>query len=181
MNTCEEKETIRRAVRGDTRALSVLLRENYAFLLKYLLKITMNPGLAEDLTQETMIRCIERITTYDGRSKFSSWMITIGTNLYIDELRRKKRERRLWEQAQGVRSIQWQAATAAADDAWMAAMEALSRLSHALRVPVILKHYYGYSYEEIAGIMGIAEGTVKSRVHHGLRRLRKELQRDGAE
>lgn len=46
---------------------------------------------------------------------------------------------------------------------------------------VILKHYYGYSYEEIARMMRIAEGTVKSRVHNGLKRLRKELQENETE
>lgn len=179
MDATEEQAYIERAVRGDTQALSVLLQQHYAFLLKYLIKITMNPVLAEDLTQETMIRCIEKVKTYNGRSKFSSWMITIGTNLYIDDLRRKKRERKLWDQEQGLRKIHWQATHK--DEEWLPVIEALSRLSYDIRVPVILKHYYGYSYEEIAGMIGIAEGTVKSRVHHALRRLRKELETDETE
>lgn len=176
MDAIEEKKMIEKAVQGDTRALSILLREHYAFLLKYLIKITMNPTLAEDLTQETMIRCIEKIKTYNGKSKFSSWLITIGTNLYIDDLRRKKRERNLWEQERGLRKIHWQAAHLNED--WPPVMEALGRLPHSVRVPIILKHYYGYAYDEIAVMIGIAEGTVKSRVHHGLKRLRKEL-KDG--
>lgn len=178
MNAREE-QLIERAVKGDSEALSILLKKHYTFLFKYLIKVTMNPALAEDLTQETMIRCIERIGTYNGKSRFSSWLITIGTNLYIDELRRKKRERRLWEQQRGLRQIHWQAARL--DEDWPPVLDALGQLPSAIRVSVILKHYYGYSYPEIAQMTSVPEGTVKSRVHHGLKRLREELTADDTE
>lgn len=179
MNELDEKKFIEQAIKGDTLALSALLKQHYAFLLKYLIKITMNPAEAEDLTQETMIRCIEKIGTYNGRAKFSSWLITIATNLYIDDLRRKKRERKLWEQERGLRKMRWQSAHTDTD--WPPVLDALGRLNHDVRVPVILKHYYGYSYDEISRMIGIAEGTVKSRVHNGLKRLRKELKTDETE
>lgn len=53
-------EKIRQAQQGDTSALSSLLREHYTFLFKYLLKVTMDPLLAEDLVQDTMVRCMEK-------------------------------------------------------------------------------------------------------------------------
>ena len=77
----DEKDLIRKAKKGDTLALSKLLQQNYSFLLKYLMKATLHPQIAEDLTQETMMKCIEKIQLYNGESKFSSWLITIGTNL----------------------------------------------------------------------------------------------------
>lgn len=58
-------------------------------------------------------------------------------------------------------------------------LDSLSRLPSAQRVAVLLKHYYGYSYEEIGAIMQIPSGTVKSRVSSGLSQLRKELNEDG--
>ncbi|WP_235550798.1 RNA polymerase sigma factor SigY [Paenibacillus sp. Soil787] len=171
----EENELIRQAIRGDNAALSLLLQQHYAFVYKYLLKITLNPPMAEDITQETMIRCIEKIKLYNGKSKFSSWLVTIATHLFIDQGRRRKREKR-WqeqEQQQSLRQMQWQAGHQ--HEAWPDVLNALAELPQESRIPVILKHYYNYTYEEIGQMLSIAEGTAKSRVHHALKQLRKEL------
>lgn len=64
------------------------------------MKVTLHPQIAEDLTQETMMKCIEKIQLYNGESKFSSWLIKIATNLFIDQHRRKKREKNWLEQEQ---------------------------------------------------------------------------------
>lgn len=176
MEVREEQELIKLAVKGDTVALSMLMQQHYSFLMKYLLKVTLNMALAEDVTQETMIKCIEKIHLYNGKSKFSSWLITIATNLYIDDLRKKKRERSWQEQEQSLRKMRWQ--TSQLQDDWPHVLDALGGLSEDVRVPIILKHYYGYSYDEIADIMQLAPGTVKSRIHNGLKSLRKELSHD---
>lgn len=171
----EEYELIRQAIQGDKTALSQLLLQHYAFVYKYLLKITLNPPMAEDITQETMIRCIEKIKLYNGTSKFSSWLVTIATHLFIDQGRRRKREKH-WqeqEQQQSLRQMQWQAGHQ--HEAWPDVLNALAELPQESRIPVILKHYYSYTYEEIGQILSIAEGTAKSRVHHALKQLRKEL------
>lgn len=169
----EEAELIEQAKRGDKTALSLLLQRHYTFLVRYLIKVTLQPMLAEDLAQETMLRCMEKIKLYNGQSKFSSWLLTIGTRLYIDSIRKKKRELRLMEKEQAMRRLKWQ--TEHTGSEWPEALEALGSLAEGVRMPIILKHYYGYSYEEIARIMEIPEGTVKSRVHNGLEVLRKEL------
>lgn len=122
----DENEFIRRAMLGDTAALSQLLQKHYAFVYKYLVKITLNPSQAEDLTQETMVRCIEKIKLYNGTSKFSSWLITIATRLMIDQGRRRLWERK-WqekEQQQSLRQLQWQTAHHT-DDAWPEVLDAL--------------------------------------------------------
>jgi len=179
MDVNTEGKYIERAIKGDTYALSVLLQEYYEFLLKYLIKITLNPVLAEDLTQDTMVRCIEKIGTYNGKSKFSSWLITIGTNLYMDYLRKVKRENNLLEKERAIRKIQWQAALR--NENWLPALSILNQLSFNARVPIILKHYYGYSYKEVGRMIGVSEGTVKSRVHNGLKVIQKELGSDEEE
>ncbi|TCP52342.1 RNA polymerase sigma (SigY) subunit [Tumebacillus sp. BK434] len=176
MEEREEQELIRLAVRGDAVALSLLMQQHYSFLMKYLIKVTLNPTLAEDVTQETMIKCIEKIHLYNGKAKFSSWLITIATNLYIDDLRKKKREQNWQEQEQSLRKMRWQATQHQED--WPLVLDALGGLSEDVRLPIILKHYYGYSYDEIAEIMQLAAGTVKSRIHNGLKSLRKELSPD---
>ncbi|WP_019908417.1 RNA polymerase sigma factor SigY [Paenibacillus sp. HW567] len=169
-------ERISQAQQGDSSALAVLLRDHYIFLYKYLVKATMDPSLAEELAQDTMVRCMEKISSYNGASSFSSWLITIATRLYIDRKRRWKLEAQWRRQEEGVRSIRWRFESRNME--WSEVLDALSRLPSAQRIAVLLKHYYGYSYDEIGTILQIPSGTVKSRVAAGLNQLRKELSED---
>lgn len=174
----EEQQLIKQAQKGNSLALSQLLQQNYGFLQKYIIKITLNTHLAEDLTQETMLKAMIKIKLYDGSSKFSSWLITIASRLYIDLQRRKKREVLYQEQEEGFRKLHWQLHQ---QDASLSLdlLQALQQVSDELRLLIILKHYYGYAYEEIALMLNIPSGTVKSRIHHGLKNLRKELVNHG--
>lgn len=169
----DEKDLIKQAKKGDTLALSKLLEQNYSFLVKYLMKITLHPQIAEDLTQETMMKSIEKIQLYNGKSKFSSWLITIATNLFIDQQRKKKRETKWVEQEQALRKMKWNVANQ--NEEWIDVIDVLAQIDEKTRLPIVLKYYYGYSYKEIGKMMGIAEGTVKSRVSNGLKMVRKEL------
>lgn len=164
---------IKDAKNGDHLAFAMLFKENYPFLVKYLMKITMNPDLAEELAQETMAKCVQKIHLYNGQSKFSSWLISIATNLYIDQCRKKKREKNWLEQEKVFRKLKWYFESR--NEEWNDAMEALGSLQEDVRIPIILKHYYGYSYDEIGEWMKIAPGTVKSRIHNGLKSIRREL------
>lgn len=168
-----ESQLIKDAKKGEQLALAKLLQQNYSFLQKYLIKVTMNKPLAEDLAQETMTKCIEKIHLYNEKSKFSTWLISIATNLYIDQLRKKKKEKILQEQEQGIRHLKWQMENRNED--WNDVLTVLGRLKTDVRIPIILKHYYGYSYDEIGKMMKISPGTVKSRVHNGILTVRKEL------
>ncbi|WP_449620478.1 RNA polymerase sigma factor SigY [Robertmurraya sp. Marseille-Q9965] len=167
-----EKDIIKAAKRGEPKALAELFRQNYTFLLRYLIKATMNKAMAEDLAQETMAKCLEKIHLYDEISKFSSWLIAIATNLYMDQLRRNKREKN-WEREQGIRNLKWQMENR--NEEWNDVLSALSQLRDDVRIPIVLKHYYGYSYDEIGSMMKISPGTVKSRIHNGILEMRKEL------
>ncbi|MGM0846343.1 MAG: RNA polymerase sigma factor SigY [Bacillota bacterium] len=172
----EEKELISRAKKGDHKAFAVLFKDNYPFLVKYLVKVTMNRDLAEELAQDTMAKCVEKIHLYNGKAKFSSWLMTIATNRFID-LQRKRKKEKDWQQEEiNLRKMKWEIQSR--NEEWNDLMEALSRLSEEVRLPIVLKHYYGFSYEEIAGMVQLPEGTIKSRIHNGVKSLRKELQVD---
>ncbi|MEK3733477.1 MULTISPECIES: RNA polymerase sigma factor SigY [Paenibacillus] len=171
----EEEDWIRKAQQGDTNAMGALFKHHYSFLYKYLLKITMNHSVAEDTAQDTVIRCMENIARYNGTSSFSSWMITIATRLYIDRTRRNKRETK-WlenEQRRSVTQLRWQMERQG--EQWTDLLDGLAQLSDEHRIAILLKHYYGYSYEEIGSMLGIPAGTVKSRTAYGIKQLRKEL------
>ncbi|MFD2615668.1 RNA polymerase sigma factor SigY [Paenibacillus gansuensis] len=168
-----EEQLIKQAQRGDTDALASLFREHYTFVLKYLTKVTLNPVWAEDLTQDTIVRAMEKISLYNGKSKFSSWLITIASRLMSDQAQRRKREKLWQEQEQSVRRLEWKAGHEQED--WPEVLNALGGLDHDMRMPLLLKHYYGYTYDEIGDMLGIPGGTAKSRVHHGIKLLRKEM------
>ncbi|MBH5320159.1 RNA polymerase sigma factor SigY [Paenibacillus sp. GSMTC-2017] len=164
---------VKRAIKGDTHSLSELLRKHYSFLYQYSLKLTMNKVKAEDITQETMLKAIEKISTFQAESKFTTWLISIASRLVIDRARRSERENR-WLQEEGeLRSLRFEALIRMND--WPDALQALGELEERQRMAVLLKYYYGYSQEEIANMLDVPLGTVKSRLHAGIKQLRKEL------
>lgn len=169
----DETKLIKQAVRGDSRALSELLRHNYTFLYQYVLKVTLNKSRAEDITQETMLKAIEKIATFKNKAKFSTWLITIASRLVVDRVRRNELEKHWLQEEQSLRSIRYD--TLQRGDEWPEALQALGQLSSDIRIPVLLKYYYGYAQEEISSMLDIPVGTVKSRLHNGLKQLRKEL------
>ncbi|WP_244671063.1 RNA polymerase sigma factor SigY [Bacillus sp. NTK034] len=173
----EEKDLLISAKRGDQLAFAMLFKNNYPFLVKYLIKITMNPDAAEELAQETMAKCVEKIGLFNGKSKFSSWLISIATNLYIDQKRKSKRERNWKAEEEVSRRMKWHLESR--NEEWNDALSALGKLKDGIRIPIVLKHYYGYSYEEIGEMMKISSGTVKSRVHNGIMSVREELKLHG--
>ncbi|WP_053374326.1 RNA polymerase sigma factor SigY [Paenibacillus sp. FJAT-27812] len=169
----DETGLIKQAVRGDSRALSELLRQHYSFLYQYVLKVTMNKTRAEDITQETMLKAIEKIATFQYKAKFSTWLITIASRLVVDRIRRNELEKNWIQSEQSMHAIRFE--TLQRGDDWPAALQALGELSSDIRIPVLLKYYYGYAQEEISTMLDIPVGTVKSRLHNGLKQLRKEL------
>ena len=180
----DDSVLIAAAQRGDDKALAQLLHRHYPFVYKYLLKITLSPDLAEEIAQETMLRCIEKIGTYRDKSKFTSWLATIAGRLYADHLRKERRERR-WLLRQSAerdaelraeRQAEWRSKLSGSP--WKETLRALARLAPEARIAVVMKYYYGYSIAEIAEMTGVPEGTAKSRIHHAIRKLREELSED---
>jgi RNA polymerase sigma-70 factor, ECF subfamily len=169
-----EDHLINEARNGNQGSLARLLYDNYSMVFKYLIKFTLNRALAEDLVQETMVRAIERFELYDyTKAKFSTWLITIAQNIYLDNIRKKKREQKHIDedlQFEDLYDVQKEH-----DEDWDRVLDALSHLPDESRFPLILKHYHGYSLEEISRMMSIPLGTVKSRINNAIKALRKEL------
>lgn len=170
----EETLLIERAKTGDQEAFAQLFERYYSFLYKYLLKLTLDEDVSADLAQDTMIKCYTNLASFKSEGKFSTWMISISTRLYMDLLRKQKRERNRFNQLKRTltRQLSWHASTRGME--WSDVFIDFNQLEDEWRVPILLRHYYGYSYDEVGEIMGIRSGTVKSRVHHGLKKLRKE-------
>ncbi len=175
----KEHELIKAAKLGDDKAFSILYQQYYPYLYKYLLKLTLQEELSKDLAQDTMLKCYNHLHAFKGESKFSSWMISIASRLYIDSLRRKKRENRWYDQVKASlsRQLLWVAQSKGIE--WSDHFTDFNKLDADVRIPILLRHYYGYTYEEIGTMLGIKAGTIKSRVHKGLKLIRKEWNEDG--
>ncbi|KHE72907.1 sigma-70 family RNA polymerase sigma factor, partial [Halobacillus sp. BBL2006] len=157
--------TIKRAKQGDQKALASLLKENYSFLVKYVWKLSGDEQTAYDITQETLVKAIQKIHQYRGKSSFSTWLIQIATHTYLDAKRKQKRMQ-AFEKKEKDRMKQ-ESLTVSLPDEWYDVQEALWKLEDQHRIPILLKHYYGYDYEEIARMTKVKQGTLKSRVHYG--------------
>jgi RNA polymerase sigma-70 factor (ECF subfamily) len=144
------------------------------------MRLTGNRSDADDLTQDVFVRVFRSLESFDaspGSGSFEGWLHRITTNLFLDQVRRRARLRfdPLGDAVEGLRSV-----PAAADVALPGTFdadveEALTALPPEFRAPVLLADVDGLSYEEVAGVLGLKTGTVRSRIHRGRSRLRRAL------
>ena len=109
----EDEIIIRKALAGDEEAFATLFQRYYSFLLKYLLKLTLDEEVSRDIAQETMLKCYTNLASFKAEGKFSTWMISIASRLYIDQLRKQKRERKWMEKLKHTlsRQLVWQSSS----------------------------------------------------------------------
>ncbi len=169
--------------RRDPDLLDRLIELYQHRLLRYLIYLSGNRAMAEDLFQETWIRVIERGHQYDGRHEFSTWLYAVARNLTIDYLRKKSPV-----SLDGLMDDEDHARLEPADTqpmAWEVVQqhERAERINAALtgvpaeyREAIVLRFQDGLGLEEIAAVTGAPLGTVKSRLYRGLNMLMGRLE-----
>jgi len=168
--------------RRDPDLLDRLIEQYQHRLLRYLVYLSGNRELAEDLFQETWIRVLERGHQYDGKHDFSTWLYAVARNLTLDYLRKKSPV-----SLDGLMEDEDHAPLEPADTrpaAWEVVQqhEQAERINAALvgipaeyRETVVLRFQEGFALEEIAGLTCVPLGTVKSRLYRGLNLLMSRL------
>ena|SRR5664279_3210760 len=157
-------------------------RDHGRFLYNVAYRLTGNDDDARDLVQESLLRVRRGLETYQPGS-LEGWLARIVTNVFLDEVRRKRRRP---EQALPDDPDRVLPTAAGADEMAVAAglsdeiQRALASLPEEFRVPVVLRDVADRTYEEIAGSLGVPVGTVRSRLHRGRRMLRTALVNSGA-
>jgi len=176
--------------RRDPDLLDRLIEQYQHRLLRYLVYLSGNRELAEDLFQETWIRVLERGHQYDGKHEFSTWLYAVARNLTIDYLR-KKSPLSLDGINDGLMEDENRAPLEPADTrplAWEVVQqrEQAERINTALlsipaeyREAVVLRFQEGLALDEIATVTGARLGTVKSRLYRGLNLLMSRLKGAG--
>jgi len=133
---------------------------------------------AEDLTQEIFMKIYTSLSKYDEKKDFTAWVLTLAKNHLIDVYRKTRREKSLRDELDEHLQV---ALTPGPEAELVAAQErqslwrGLGQLSPEIRLAIILKEIQGKSYEEVATIMNIPVGTVKSRINRGKIQLARLL------
>jgi RNA polymerase sigma-70 factor (ECF subfamily) len=148
---------------GDKDALDRLLRAHYDRLHALCRRLTGNEADALDACQEALITIALRLDRFDGRSSFATWAYRVTTNACFDELRR--RQRRPLAMVAPDRPSATDVGEATADRVDVDA--ALARLPGEYRAAVVLRDLCGLAYEEIADVLEVPIGTVRSRIARG--------------
>jgi RNA polymerase sigma-70 factor (ECF subfamily) len=191
LTECSDEELLAQFCLGQTEAFGVLVKRYEKELFGYLQRYLGDRNLADDVFQNTFLQLYKKIGTYEAGKPVRPWLYTIATHQAIDALRRNGRHQAV--------SLD-QGKTAAPDgngqiNALVELIEArgpdpfeqiqgeerrrrvrhsVDRLPDFLRQVVILAYYQGLKYREIAEIVGVPVGTVKSRLHAALERLQTQ-------
>lgn len=177
---------------GDESCFAVLIERYERELYSYLRRMTGDAALAEDVFQNTFLQVHLKRHLYDRGRAFRPWLYTIATNQAIDWMRRNQRHRRVRLESESDNGQQGsspldrisgpgvQPERLAEQSEWRAQVRAaVDGLSNHLRSVLVLSYYQGLKYKEIADILRIPVGTVKSRLHSAIEKLGRQWETMG--
>lgn len=186
MRDQREQEWIARAKAGDMQAFEALILQHEKIVYNVALRMMNHSEDAKDISQEVFLKAYKSIGQFDERAMFSTWLYRITTNTCIDELRRRKGKQSFsleeeMENEEGSMQRQIADEGETPEESLLRAergdelKKALAQLTEEHRMAVILRDIRGLSYEEIAEIMGLPMGTVKSRISRARNQLKQEI------
>jgi RNA polymerase sigma-70 factor (ECF subfamily) len=185
-----DHELVALAQKGSEKAYRELLGRYQRPVFSLVYRMLRDREQAEDLAQETFVRVFNNIGRYDPKYKFSSWIFKIATNLTIDHIRKKEVATVSIDgsrYAVTADEIEASTITVASDDEnpeeLLEAKElgesiegAIGALRPEYRTAILLRHVEGREYQEIADIMSLPLGTVKTFIHRARHELRAKLE-----
>lgn len=170
--------------KGDEEAFDDLVGRHQVALVNFFHKMLWNYHAAEDLAQEVLVKLYKCRESYEPRAKFTTFLYRIARNCAIDHLRKTRRER-------GVLSLDVHsddaiaheqagpAETADQNEQTAAVRAAIEALPEDHRLVLVLSEVQGLKYAQISEVLGVPVGTVKSRMHNAIKKLRDRLVRQG--
>jgi RNA polymerase sigma-70 factor (ECF subfamily) len=173
----DDSVLVRRVAAGDADALRILYDRFGRIVYAFALRLTRDPGLAEECTQDAFVALWRRASSFDpARAKLSTWLLAVTRNKAIELLRARGRrpEAPLDIDFEGTLEDAVDAPSDAIEQKDLAGRvaEALAELPHEQREVVSLAYFDGLSHSEIAEVIGAPLGTVKGRMRLALERLR---------
>lgn len=169
-----EFEIVARAREGDLAAFEELYEKHKGRVYALSLRLVKNPARAEDMTQEAFVRAWEKLSTFRGRSSFSTWLHRVTVNTVLGRLRSDRR----WEDRTtdlGTHEFRLTTSTPRRPNLELDLEQAIRSLPTQARLVFVLHDVEGYQHTEVADLLGIAEGTSKAHLHRARRLLREVL------
>jgi RNA polymerase sigma-70 factor (ECF subfamily) len=162
---------------GDTSGAAELFERYAPAILRFADRLLSDRGLAEEVTQEVFLKLISRAHQYDGRAGVSSWLFAIAANACRDRRRRDRRAPvipldglpELSDRSDGIERGLLER------ERRDAVRRALSALSEEQREALVLARYHGLPYSEIARVLGISVGAVKTRIFRAVETLKSHF------
>jgi RNA polymerase sigma-70 factor (ECF subfamily) len=184
-----DQEVVLQARAGREAAYRELIRRYERPVFALLYRMVRDRELAEDLAQETFVKALNAIDSYRPEFKFSSWIFKIANNAAIDHLRRRELDTLSLDGSPHAETPEAMQATALqigtrqespldaveAKELGVAIEAAIGRLRPEYRSCILLRHVEGRAYEEIAEILNLPLGTVKTYIHRARNELRLAL------
>ena len=177
----DDRDLVGRARRGDPEAFTQLMMQYQVPLYNMALRMVGRPDDAADIAQEAFTRAWQKIRTLRD-APFKSWLFQIAANLCYDHFRRGKRYGSMPEDDQASNVVSLGIATpdpqerAEASERNRLVRESIQALEPDMRLAIILRDVNGMAYDEIAGVMGVPLGTVKSRIARARAQVQERLQ-----
>ena len=181
MERAEEEAYIKRARRGDKEAFALLINTHKNLVYNLALGILKDRQEAEDLTQEVFLRVYENLRLFRGKSRFSVWLSKVTYNMALNRLKALKRlPIPLEEEKSMTASLIKEApnsplAQIEEKERREILREAFSRLPEIYQLPIMLRYMQGLSVSEVAEVLNLPEGTVKTRLARARKILRRKL------
>jgi RNA polymerase sigma-70 factor (ECF subfamily) len=179
----DDRDLVGRARQGDREAFTQLIVQYQVPLYNTALRMVGSREDAADITQEAFLRAWEKIKTL-REAPFKSWLFQIAVNLCYDHFRRGRRYGVMPDEEQGGKIVGLGVAMpdpqerAEANERSRAVRESIEALDHDMRAALVLRDINGMSYDEIAGVLGVPLGTVKSRIARARAQVQENLQRN---
>jgi RNA polymerase sigma-70 factor (ECF subfamily) len=170
-----EGALVERARAGDVRAFERLYREHVGRVYGLCLRMTRDPSVAEDCTQETFINAWKALARFETRSSLATWLHRIAVNAALAKRRKANvlvADAPLQDDDGEMIESDWTLETPLEVNEIEAAIE---RLPEGARDVLVLHAIYGYSHTEAAQMLGVAEGTCKAQLHRARSLLREKL------
>ncbi len=176
----DDAELIQEALSGDASAFGQLVQRYQSRLYNTLLHVVSSREEAEDVMQDAFVQAFVKLNTFQGKSAFYTWLYRIAFNVSVSRRRRKRPE----VSVELSREVSGAEPSDQAEDPSDRLLrqeradqvhEALESLSEEHRAILVLREMEGCCYETIAEILGLAAGTVRSRLHRARLQLREQL------
>ena len=181
----QDLELLNRCLAGESAAWEDLLRAYTRKLYNLCYRFTGRIDDAEDLTQEIFVKVYQTLRSYDAtQGTFSTWLHRVARNHLVDHYRRTKKDRMTSSLEDELGTLEEKPSAGAEPLGQVESQErkeflqqGLNRLSPDLREAVVLRDFHDLDYQEIAEVLGVPQGTVKSRINRGRLELARVLKR----